>query len=293
LHFPFRVVMYCSGHGNLGPGRPAIQSNSQTLLQTPPDMEDTSSETGKLHRTPGLSLQEKLLGPVAWKALGYTALAALFSMVAALQWFSYVVPTEPSLAAAVFSTALALPVGAFAVWKLRGTFAEADRLAMARNGEIAVAQTLEKMRGRGYGAFHDVQADDFNIDHVLVGPTGIYALETTTQPRPESEDPVVRFEGSRLLVDGEEPDRDPVDKAKAEARWVRDKLRDATGIQFPVHPVVLYPGWFVEQPADGPRRDVWVLNESYLPVYLDRERRVLTEDAMRLAQSRLSCWTQV
>ena len=256
-------------------------------------METSSSQEGRLHRTPGLSLQEKLLGPVAWKALGYTALAALLSMVAAQQWFSYVVPSQPSLASAVFSTALALPAGAFAVWKLRGTFAEADRLALARNGEIAVGQALEKMQSRGYAAFHDIQADGFNIDHVLVGPTGIYSVETRTHARPDESKSVVNFDGSRVLVEGTQPHTDPVRKAKAQARWLRDKLRDSTGIQFPVQPVVLYPGWPVEQPLDGPARDLWVLNEQYLPVFLDRERRVLTEDSMGLAKSRLSCWTQM
>lgn len=256
-------------------------------------MESAPAQEGRLHRTPGLSIQQRLLGPVAWKALAYTALAALISMLAAQQWFNYVVPTQPTLAAAVFSTALALPVGAFAVWKLRGTFAEADRLALARNGEIAVGQALEKMETKGYAAFHDIQADEFDIDHVLVGPTGIYSLETRTQPRPDEGDPVVRFDGSRVLVEGNEPHHDPVQQSRAQARWLRDKLRESTGIQFPVHPVVLYPGWLVEQPSEGTRRDVWVLNEQYLPVFLDHERQVLTEDSMDLARSRLSCWTQM
>ena len=43
-----------------------------------------------------------------------------------------------------------------------------------------------------------------------------------------------------------------------------------TGKSFAVKPVVLYPGWFVEQ-RPGSKRDVWVLNEKAFPKFLANE----------------------
>ena len=38
----------------------------------------------------------------------------------------------------------------------------------------------EKVRPMGCQVLHDVPADSFNIDHVVVGLTGLFAVETKT-----------------------------------------------------------------------------------------------------------------
>jgi hypothetical protein len=45
---------------------------------------------------------------------------------------------------------------------------------MAKDGEKAVGEFLERFREKGYRIFHDIVGGDFNIDHVLIGPSGIY-----------------------------------------------------------------------------------------------------------------------
>src|SRR5207248_9004957 len=48
-------------------------------------------------------------------------------------------------------------------------------------GERAVAEQLDVLRSKGFRVFHDVPAEgrkkDFNIDQVVVGPTGVAAIE--------------------------------------------------------------------------------------------------------------------
>jgi hypothetical protein len=52
-------------------------------------------------------------------------------------------------------------------------------------GERAVAEYLEPLRAEGFRVFHDVPAEgrrkSFNIDHVLIGPTGVSVIETKTR----------------------------------------------------------------------------------------------------------------
>lgn len=252
-------------------------------------MDAISPLTGRVPRIAAPSRGESVPAPVVRKALRYTTVAALFSAVTAHLWFGYIVPARPSLALAVFSTALALPAATFAVWKVKDTIGKADRLSPARSGRMAVDHALEELRAEGYSVFHDLPVDGLAVDHVLVGRTGIYAIEIMT-PRMPSPDAEVAYDGTQVVMDGEPPDRDPVTRAKAQAGRVRDRLRNATGIQFPVRPVVLYPGRSVRQPSRGCRQEVWVLNEGCFQAFLHRERPRLPRHAMHLAISRLSCW---
>jgi hypothetical protein len=53
-----------------------------------------------------------------------------------------------------------------------------DRWGRGAAGEELVGEALEGLRERGWFALHDVQLDHGNIDHVLVGPAGIFTIET-------------------------------------------------------------------------------------------------------------------
>ncbi|HEX9145591.1 MAG TPA: nuclease-related domain-containing protein, partial [Candidatus Binatia bacterium] len=50
-------------------------------------------------------------------------------------------------------------------------------LRLGRNGERDVGQKLEPLRKHGYQVFHDIIGDGFNIDHVLIGPAGIFTVQ--------------------------------------------------------------------------------------------------------------------
>ena len=57
---------------------------------------------------------------------------------------------------------------------------------MGLSGEQAMAEQLQRLLPLGYQVFHDVSGDGkWNIDHVVVGPAGVFAIETkyrTKQP---------------------------------------------------------------------------------------------------------------
>jgi len=126
-----------------------------------------------------------------------------------------------------------------------------------------------------------VDNDGFNIDHVLIGPSGVFAIETKTRSK-RSGNAKVRYDGNRVIVDGWEPDRDPVAQARACASRLREILLEHSGKAVFVRPVVIFPNWFVE----GPNRKVetWVLNENAFLKFLEREPNVLeTSESFQLA----------
>lgn len=56
--------------------------------------------------------------------------------------------------------------------------------------------------------FHDVVGDGFNVDHILIGPAGVFTVETKTHSKPKGNSQIV-FDGETIRIDGFEPDRDP------------------------------------------------------------------------------------
>jgi len=213
---------------------------------------------------------------------------ALISIVlvvlAAMEWFRYFFtgPTSP-----VPYTVIAAASVAFTAWRFRRMVPEVRKLRQAMDGEKVVGQFLESFRERGYRVFHDLVGTGFNVDHVLIGPAGIFTIETKTWSKPIKGDARITFDGEAIRVGTIEPDRNPIIQATAQAAWLRELLAESTGKAFPVWPVIVFPGWFIEQTTQSKRR-LWVLNPRALPAFLDNEPKRLVDDDVKLASFHLS-----
>jgi hypothetical protein len=203
--------------------------------------------------------------------------------VGLLQWL---LPTRPGFFFGVTSLML---VGT-AIWALPTMIRVVRRvksLKLGRDGERIVAEHLEGVAHDGFWVLHDLPGEGFNLDHVLVGTQGVFTIETKTFSKPESGNARVRFDGSTIRVDGVAMDRDPLVQARAQASWMRRTLEDLTGKWFPVRPVVVFPGWFVERSREAAGSEVWVLEPKELKGWLRREPSLLPLQDVHLIQNRL------
>jgi hypothetical protein len=140
-------------------------------------------------------------------------------------------------------------------------------------GERVVADFLEPLKSSGWRVFHDVPAETgrekFNIDHVAIGPGGIFAIETRTRPkgvaREGRDDFKVFFDGDQLDWPWGE-DLYGIDSAMGNAKWLKNWLVKTTGVLIDVVPVLALPGWSVEAPAHAALR---VVSPSWLPEVID------------------------
>ena len=133
------------------------------------------------------------------------------------------------------------------------------------DGEVATGQELSQMMLHGYHVFHDFVADKFNIDHIVVGPAGVFAVETKARSKPVSgntiDDAKVQYDGKRLRFPGWDEVK-PLEQAKSQAVWLERWLTSATGEKTPVRPVLALPGWYVTRTApDG----IPVINPKMFP----------------------------
>ncbi|MBP1741591.1 MAG: hypothetical protein H6Q48_3884, partial [Deltaproteobacteria bacterium] len=207
----------------------------------------------------------------------YVEVMLMFLFLAVLEWARFFLkwPPQPKL-----FTALALVAFCFAWIKIRKIRNRVRILRQAEEGEKAVGQYLEALREKGYKVLHDIVARKFNLDHVLVGPSGVYVIETKTISKPAKGQAVVEYDGEKVTVNGHSPDRDPVMQARALSRWLQEFIKDSTGESFKVRPVVIYPGWYVSDQPKG--AEVWVLNPKALPAFLEHERSTISSAALTL-----------
>lgn len=209
------------------------------------------------------------------------AMVAVFMVVlAALEWWRELTNAKPQAMLASVAAVIAVGLAARQFFKLRPRL---KALRLGIEGEKVVGQFLERLRLQGYDVFHDILAPGFNIDHVLIGPAGVFTVETKTWSKPPRGDARISFDGEQLLADGLAPDRDPIVQAHAQAAWLRNILTQSTGRRFDVMPLLLFPGWFVEQ-TPGSRGDIWLLEPKALPAFLQHEApRMEASDAKLVA----------
>ena len=148
----------------------------------------------------------------------------------------------------------------------------------AYDGEVAVAKELNRLMEDGYHVYHDFPADQFNIDHIVIGPTGVMAVETRTRsksaPRSKELDPVVNYDG-RMLHFPKYSDYEIVEKAKHHAAWLSCWISSAVGEDIAARAMVALPGWSVKRTsADG----IPVVNPSQIETLFKHIKpRPLTE----------------
>lgn len=232
-------------------------------------------------RLPGQSSREHFDKFFEDKILFPALFAGMLGVLAAMEWYGSLTrtPRMPWL-----YTVMAIACIGIACWRIRVAFRKARALSLGIVGEEAVGQFLEeRLRPSGYQVLHDIPADGFNVDHVVIGPTGVFTIETKTHSKPAKGACYVTYDGETISVNGFKPDRDPVVQAKAQARWLFDLLEKSTGRRVFIQPVVLYPGWFVE--PQPPRAEVWVLNEKALTMFISNARgcQLSNEDVHLLA----------
>lgn len=235
-------------------------------------------------RNPGQSVRSARINIVFDQLMAPLLVLMVIFTWAMIEWVRYLVPLK---SAPWFQSVFALLTFAYFVLQLRRYWPQLRALQLAEDGEKAVGQFLEGLRQKGYQVFHDIVTDDFNVDHVVIGPAGVFTIETKTRSKPLRGKAEIHFDGETLKVGGYTPDRDPIVQALAQAMWLKRLLTDSTGRPVPVRPVVLFPGWFINDSRQN-RRDLWVLEPKALPSWLANEKTVMAPDEVAMASQHLS-----
>lgn len=145
-------------------------------------------------------------------------------------------------------------------------------LYLGLDAELAVGQELNQLMLKGCHIFHDFPAEEFNIDHVVIGREGVFAVETKGRPKPDkgrgAQDARVTFDGNSLQFPGW-TESEPLNQAKRQAGWLSKWLTSAVGESVSVQPILALPGWFVDLRA---RADFLIFNGKNPQLILRRQQ---------------------
>lgn len=167
-----------------------------------------------------------------------------------------------------------------------------DRHAAGRKGEMAMADQLQSLRALGYEILHDLphdprREDSPNIDHVVIGPAGLFVLETKYRTKRDGEEIVV--EGERLRI-GDQPIAErAIGQTIGNARRVAEILREVTGRRdITTQPVLIFVGrWFINDPRPMNERPFWVCNDLAFVKLIQKQPRTLSNENIALYATRL------
>ena len=204
----------------------------------------------ELGRSPGQALRDAL-SRAGLDAAEYAALG-LFLLPLAASGYAVWWATTGSMPERDATLLLAVGAAALQVWvlwRLWGALRHSRRLRYGYEAELVAGQELNGLGGLGYYVFHDVPLGEraTKVDHVLVGPAGVFAVETEARARRDTHaEREVTYDGASLCF-ARQRETAPLERAVALAGRVREWLATEVGEQLPVQPVVVLPGWRVRR----------------------------------------------
>ena len=234
----------------------------------------------KVQRLPGQSLRdekERLIdNPLT---LFYWSTAVLWALWAVEEFHAVTNhPPEPRLLLCLAIVATGISVIVF-----RRLFQAFRHLNRGERGELRVAEVLDDLRSHGYRAFHDLTRDGFNIDHVVVGPAGVFAIETKFR---SGQGEITFRNGEGLFIDGFPEEKDSLKQARGNAREVHQLIKDNCQLDEWVWPLVVFVGnWRVKN--DWRSTDARVFTTDRLVNHIVNQQPRLKQSEIKLIASHL------
>lgn len=150
---------------------------------------------------------------------------------------------------------------AYRLWKVINL---RRRIRLGFEGERHVGEALNQLMLVGYRVFHDFLITDKprsirNIDHIVIGPNGVFAVETKTPRKLKSENGATVTVLENALQYPWGIDQRDLEQVQEEARWLTGWLSKMSPEPVNVGTILVLPGWFIDRRA---RSAVTVLSGS-------------------------------
>lgn len=172
----------------------------------------------------------------------------------------------------------------FALYRLVMTFLSWRQVRFLRDANIAIGHQLHRIAA-GHGCtYHDVPTTAGVVDHVLIGPDGVYAINVVARRRVRKGQ--VRLQGHSLLFSNSKAHQSVVPIAASAAR-LQKQLSLHVGNVIRVRSVIAVPGWQIPEQLS---RDHLLVNERTLPMitgWKHQDDYLMNED-VSLVQSYLT-----
>ncbi|MCH8500781.1 MAG: NERD domain-containing protein [Aliidiomarina sp.] len=235
-------------------------------------------------KNPGESLEQRRIDVAVDRVFFPLTVAIMMFFWALYEWYRWLfdIPLSPYL-----NTVLALGVIIWATFRIVRAFKEIKLINQGIASEKAVGQFLERLRADGAEVFHDIQGENFNLDHVLIHKSGVFVVETKSLNKPRSGKTELIYNGSEVLRSGKPLARNPVIQVSAASGWLRQLIYESTGRRVAVKGIVTFPGWYIHSNHNTPKNTVWVLNPKAIPSFITKQPETLSKEDVHLIKFHL------
>ncbi len=130
--------------------------------------------------------------------------------------------------------------GSYAAFRLGRTVAARHQVVFQRDASIAIGHQLQQLPSGFARIYHDVPTTAGVIDHVLIGQSGIYAINVVAQRSSKRAEARI-LENEIQFANARKP-RSIVD-ISARVKRLQKEFRQLTGHKLRVRSVIAVPGW--------------------------------------------------
>jgi hypothetical protein len=148
---------------------------------------------------------------------------------------------------------------------LRFAIPVVERLDQGATGEELVGGLLDELSHSGWHVMHDAVLGSGNVDHIAVGPAGVFTFETKSSPKPVR---VRRLHGAIIR----------------QAQAQRDRVERVAGVR--AEPFVVFSQAWVDSPGTR-RKGVRVVPARMLLTHLRQRPPALSPEQVSEIQRRL------
>lgn len=170
-------------------------------------------------------------------------------------------------------------------WVLAGIYRrikERTKYRLGLSGELAVGEELNKLMLEGCRVYHDFPGGpDWNIDHIIVAPSGVFAVETKARHKRQGtgkqQSHVVIYTGDALQFPTWTETK-PLEQIERNAFQLSKVIEKSAAEKVSVTPLLVLPGWWVEHEASGPKR---VFSHKYVQYAILNGPPILTREQIK------------
>jgi hypothetical protein len=160
-----------------------------------------------------------------------------------------VVSADPGAAIWSLLVGAALMSG-YAFLRYKGALGHRQDILWYHEARAMVDRAVAPLVPRGYVVFRDFSYDEIRIDHLLVGPKGVFAVQTHVRPthpkEGQSSTSTVTYDGRALFFPQGE-DHIMVGHAERQAEQVSEWITKHMGVGVAARAILTIPGWQVKR----------------------------------------------
>jgi hypothetical protein len=230
---------------------------------------------GPLRRLPGQSVREERERLFDDKVMGYLFAFVVMWLFAGWQWLYEWNGAPPNPRFATLVAVIVTIHCAYRVWRIRPEF---RNLNLGEKGERRVSEVLRTLRHKDYVTFDDLLLEGVNVDHVVVGPGGVFAVETKTYSVFGNGIAGIAPNGE-LHLSGKPALKDVLNQACCSAALISAEVKRWNAREVWVTPIVVLPGWRIDPPKC--ETTVAVLNEGTIAEFFKTRPEKLNSSEIR------------